>query len=159
MYTHISTVKDRSSLLVGRKQYFSSSHLAKVFLMLHSIIGYHNLEYHLLLHQTEEHSSILQYWQIWVHVLEYINSVTTACDPQANGMIERFHRQVKDALRACLGGSDWNHHSSPTLFFFRTKVYPKRWFCRFFSRVDLWFSSCSFQPVFRGTRPSKPRIC
>jgi transposase InsO family protein len=32
---------------------------------------------------------------------------TTAYHPQSNGMMERFHRQLKDALRARLQGQDW----------------------------------------------------
>ena len=37
-------------------------------------------------------------------------SATTAYHPQVNGMIERYHRQIKDALRAGLAGVDWYHH-------------------------------------------------
>jgi len=36
--------------------------------------------------------------------------MTTAYHPQANGMVERFHRQLKEALRARGGGSDWLAH-------------------------------------------------
>jgi cleavage and polyadenylation specificity factor subunit 1 len=33
--------------------------------------------------------------------------LTTAYHPQANGLVERFHRQLKDALRARLDNQDW----------------------------------------------------
>ncbi len=36
--------------------------------------------------------------------------MTTAYHPQANGMVERAHRQLKDALRARLAGSSWPEH-------------------------------------------------
>ena len=35
---------------------------------------------------------------------------TTSFHPKSNGMIERTHRQIKDALRARLAGSDWESH-------------------------------------------------
>ncbi len=35
---------------------------------------------------------------------------TTAFRPQANGMVERCHRRLKDALRARLAGPDWPLH-------------------------------------------------
>ena len=38
------------------------------------------------------------------------HSPTTAYHPQANGMVERYHRQLKDAIRAHLAGVDWYHH-------------------------------------------------
>ncbi len=36
--------------------------------------------------------------------------LTTAYHPQANGLVERFHRQLKDALRARLDNQDWPSH-------------------------------------------------
>jgi len=36
--------------------------------------------------------------------------LTTAYHPQANGMVERFHRQLKEALRARGSSSDWLAH-------------------------------------------------
>ena len=35
---------------------------------------------------------------------------TTAFHPQANGMVERLHRQMKDALRARGGATAWADH-------------------------------------------------
>jgi hypothetical protein len=36
--------------------------------------------------------------------------LTTAYHPQENGLVERFHRQLKDALRARLDSQDWPSH-------------------------------------------------
>jgi cleavage and polyadenylation specificity factor subunit 1 len=47
---------------------------------------------------------------IWSHLCSTLgisHRLTTAYHPQANGMVERFHRQLKDALRARLVNQDW----------------------------------------------------
>ncbi len=41
---------------------------------------------------------------------------TTAYNPQSNGLVERTHRQIKDALRARLAGNRWPEHLPWVLF-------------------------------------------
>jgi transposase InsO family protein len=43
-------------------------------------------------------------WSLVCRRLGIQHNMTTAYHPQANGMVERAHRQLKDALRARLAG-------------------------------------------------------
>jgi hypothetical protein len=49
-------------------------------------------------------------WQILCQKLSIKHISTTAYHPQSNGMVERSHRQLKDALRARLAGAKWTDH-------------------------------------------------
>ena len=49
-------------------------------------------------------------WSSLCTLLGVKHAPTTAFHPQANGLVERFHRRLKDALRARLAGPDWFHH-------------------------------------------------
>ena len=49
-------------------------------------------------------------WAILTTRLGIHHITATAYHPQANGLVERFHRQLKDALRARLAASDWPQH-------------------------------------------------
>ena len=49
-------------------------------------------------------------WSAICSLLGIIHNKTTAFHPQANGMVERFHRQLKNSLRARLAASDWYSH-------------------------------------------------
>ena len=52
--------------------------------------------------------------------LGILASTTTSSHPQSNGMIERFHRSLKSALRSRLSGSDWFLHLPLVILGLRT---------------------------------------
>jgi transposase InsO family protein len=43
-------------------------------------------------------------------LLKIKHSPTTAYHPQSNGLVERFHRRLKDALQSCAAAADWHDH-------------------------------------------------
>jgi hypothetical protein len=49
-------------------------------------------------------------WSALCSLLNISHVQTTAYHPQANGAVERFHRRLKDALRARAAGADWYAH-------------------------------------------------
>ena len=49
-------------------------------------------------------------WQVLCKRLGISHCPTTAYHPQANGLVERFHRQLKDSMRARLAARDWPAH-------------------------------------------------
>jgi hypothetical protein len=49
-------------------------------------------------------------WDILCRRLDIRHTTKTAYHPQANGMVERVHRQLKDSLRAQLAGDKWPEH-------------------------------------------------
>jgi len=49
-------------------------------------------------------------WSALCRLLSITHSPTTAYHPQANGLVERCHRRLKDALRSRAAGSDWSSH-------------------------------------------------
>jgi cleavage and polyadenylation specificity factor subunit 1 len=50
------------------------------------------------------------FWAALMVRLRISHKLTTAFHPQSNGAVERFHRRLKDSLRAWLAGSDWPSH-------------------------------------------------
>ena len=59
-------------------------------------------------------------WQCLCRTLGVKHVTTTAYHPQANGLVERFHRQLKAALRARSGGKEWLEHLPWVLLGLRT---------------------------------------
>jgi transposase InsO family protein len=49
-------------------------------------------------------------WGSLCNTLGNKHGQTTAYHPQANGLVEQFHRRLKDALRACLATPTWTVH-------------------------------------------------
>ena len=50
---------------------------------------------------------------VWADLCQLLGTQhvqTTAYHPEGNGMVERFHRRLKDALRARCAGPDWMDH-------------------------------------------------
>ena len=51
---------------------------------------------------------------LWAGLCSLLNiqhSPTTAYHPQSNGLVERFHRRLKDALLSRAAAADWHDHS------------------------------------------------
>jgi transposase InsO family protein len=55
-------------------------------------------------------------WEGLCQNLQINHISTTACHPQSNGLVERTHRQIKEALRARLAGNKWPEHLPWVLF-------------------------------------------
>ncbi len=49
-------------------------------------------------------------WAALCSLLNIQHNQTTAYHPQSNGMVERFHCRLKDALRACCAAANWVDH-------------------------------------------------
>ena len=49
-------------------------------------------------------------WAALCSLLNIQHNQTTAYHPQSNGMVERFHRRLKDALRARCAAANWINH-------------------------------------------------
>ncbi len=49
-------------------------------------------------------------WSSLCKLLDIKHTPTTAYHPQSNGIVERFHRRLKDALRARAASKDWFTH-------------------------------------------------
>jgi hypothetical protein len=58
-------------------------------------------------------------WASLCSLLSISHTQTTAYHPQSNGLVERFHRRLKDALRARAAGADWFSHLPWVLLGFR----------------------------------------
>jgi transposase InsO family protein len=64
----------------------------------------------LLFGSASHHQFSSALWGALFNLLNISHSPTTAYHPQSNGLVERFHRQLKDALRARAAAADWYDH-------------------------------------------------
>ncbi len=61
-------------------------------------------------------------WSALCSILSISHVKTTAYHPQSNGLVERFHRRLKEALQARAAGPDWLSHLPWVLLGIRTAV-------------------------------------
>jgi transposase InsO family protein len=61
-------------------------------------------------------------WTTLCTILAVSHVKTTAYHPQSNGLVERFHRRLKEALQARLAGPDWLAHLPWVLLGIRSAV-------------------------------------
>jgi transposase InsO family protein len=61
-------------------------------------------------------------WTALCSLLPIYHVKTTAYHPQSNGLVERFHRSLKEALQARLAGPDWLSHLPWVLLGIRAAV-------------------------------------
>jgi hypothetical protein len=62
--------------------------------------------------------------EVWASLCQRLgikHLLTSAYHPQSNGLVERFHRQLKDFLRARLAGVQWVEHLPWALFGLRAQ--------------------------------------
>jgi hypothetical protein len=88
-------------------------------------------------------------WSALCSLLNISHLQTTAYRPQANGAVERFHRRLKDALRARAAGADWYAHLPWVLLGIRTAWRENSQF----SPAEAVFGA---QPVLPGQFLSSP---
>ena len=101
-------------------------------------------------------------FSVWLEVCSILGIFqiqTTSFHPQNNGMIKRFNRSLKSALRTCLAGPDWVHHLPlvmlvVSLFLKMTKDSPQLKLCSallfLFWVSSLYTLSCLWRFVSRG---------
>jgi len=61
-------------------------------------------------------------WSSLCELLAITHIQTTAYHPQSNGLVERFHRRLKDSLRARMANADWLCHLPWVLLGVRSAV-------------------------------------
>jgi len=61
-------------------------------------------------------------WSSLCELLSITHIQTTAYHPQSNGLVERFHRRLKDSLRARMANADWLGHLPWVLLGVRSAV-------------------------------------
>ena len=107
-YSHLFTIIDRSTRWAEAIPLSATSTKDCVEALLHQWVSRFGVPASLTSDRGSQFTSAV--WAELCTRLGIQHAATTAYHPQANGMIERCHRQIKDALRSHLAGVDWYHH-------------------------------------------------
>jgi transposase InsO family protein len=117
-YSHLLTIVDRCSRWPEALPLSSTTAAACAAAFFHGWVSRFGLPSSLSSDRGPQFTSSV--WLSLCSLLNISHTLTPAYHPQANGIVERFHRRLKDALRARTAGSDWYHHLPWVLLSVRT---------------------------------------
>lgn len=104
-YTHLLTVVDRSTRWPEAFPISDTSAASCAHTLISGWVARFGVPESLTSDRGVQFTSAL--WKAVCAVLNISHHQTTAYHPQSNGLVERFHRRLKDALRARLAAPDW----------------------------------------------------
>jgi transposase InsO family protein len=107
-HTHLLTVIDRSTRWAEAIPLRSTSAENCAATLIGSCVARFGIPEQITSDRGRQFCSSL--WDALCHRLGVKMLFTTPYHPQANGAVERFHRRLKESLRARLAGSDWPDH-------------------------------------------------
>jgi transposase InsO family protein len=107
-YRYLFTIIDRASRMLEAVPLANVETTTCRDALIRHWIGRFGVPAHLTSDQGAQFTSSL--WARTCEVIGTHHNTTTAYHPQSNGMVERAHRRLKDALRARLAAADWPDH-------------------------------------------------
>jgi transposase InsO family protein len=117
-FTHLLTILDRCSRWPEALPLSSTTTAACAFAFIAGWISRFGVPSSLTSDRGPQFTSSL--WSAVCSQLCISHTMTPSYHPQANGAIERFHRRLKDGLRAREAGADWYLHLPWVLLGIRT---------------------------------------
>jgi cleavage and polyadenylation specificity factor subunit 1 len=117
-YTHLLTIIDRSTRWVEAVPMTSTTAAACADAVVRHWVVRFGLPEVIISDRGPQFTSAI--WADLCLLLGISHRLTTAYHPQSNGMVERFHRQLKDALRSRECGAAWVAHLPWVLLGLRT---------------------------------------
>ncbi len=106
--THLLTMVDRSTRWAEAVPLVNTSTSSCAASFFNSWVSRFGLPAVLTLDRGVQFSSAV--WEELCPTLGISHRLTTAYHPQVNGLVERFHRQLQEALRVRLDNQDWPSH-------------------------------------------------
>jgi transposase InsO family protein len=107
-FTHVFTMIDRSTRWVEMVPLAATSTADCAAAMVREWVARFGVPVAVTSDRGAQFTSIL--WATFCGLLGIQHHPTSAYHPQANGMVERFHRQLKNSLRARLCSPNWIDH-------------------------------------------------
>ena len=119
-FTHIFTVVDRSTRWPVAVPMSSTSTAACAAALFSGWVAAHGVPAVITSDRGPQFTSSV--WAALCDLLGIAHAQTTAYHPQSNGLVERFHRRLKEALRARAASSGWHLHLPWVLLGLRANV-------------------------------------